>query len=356
MATTPLTDRARSLRARRGLKELSEVSARIGSEPLLVQGPGGNTSIKIGDELWVKGSGVWLAEAARRQIFTCVSLAQVRERLAAGDAENLADTVLPNGDPGLRPSIETALHALMPHRAVAHAHAVGAMTVSVLRDGKARAASALDGHVRWTWVPYRRPGSPLAGLIAGILAKEPADVLILENHGVVVGADTPVETEARLREVEGRLHFQIRALPTPDLGRIESLQTAQYETLAAMSGVALDTELTMALTAAPLFPDQVVFVGGAAPALEPGEGLDAASDRVEAASGVKPVLLLAPGVGAFGLRGRTRAADSVIQGLFDVAVRLPPGAQVRGLPDGAIPALLGWDAETYRKKLALGAG
>ncbi len=97
------------------LKALAEVSARIGAERLLVQGPGGNTSIKLGDELWVKGSGVWLAEASQRQIFTCVSLQQVRRRLAAGEAEDLSDTALPKADPGLRPSIETCLHALMPH-------------------------------------------------------------------------------------------------------------------------------------------------------------------------------------------------------------------------------------------------
>ncbi|MBK7285418.1 MAG: hypothetical protein IPI83_14890 [Sphingomonadales bacterium] len=45
------------------LAELCEVSARIGADPMLIQGPGGNTSFKSGDELWVKASGAWLAEA-----------------------------------------------------------------------------------------------------------------------------------------------------------------------------------------------------------------------------------------------------------------------------------------------------
>ena len=36
----------------------------IGADPLLIQGPGGNTSFKSGDELWVKASGAWLAEAS----------------------------------------------------------------------------------------------------------------------------------------------------------------------------------------------------------------------------------------------------------------------------------------------------
>ena len=338
----------------RGLKELAGVSARIGSERLLVQGPGGNTSLKLGDEMWVKGSGVWLAEASERQIFTCVSLEKVRQRLAAGEAENLSDTVLPQGDPSLRPSIETSLHALMPHPAVVHAHAVGAMTVSVLADGEARAAAALSGHVQWAWVPYRRPGTPLAGLIAEILASRPVDVLILENHGVVVGADSPAQAEALLRDIERRLIFPLRGLQPPSVDLLRSIETADYEALPEVSGVALDDELTAALIAAPLFPDQVVFVGGAAPELGKTESLQAAAERVRGDTGILPALVIAPGVGVFARRTRTRAADSVIRGLMDVAVRLPRGARVRGLPDGAIPALLNWDAEAYRIKLAGG--
>ena len=336
------------------LRSLADVSARIGSERLLVQGPGGNTSLKLGDEMWVKGSGVWLAEASERQIFTCVSLDKVRSRLAAGEAENLSDAVLPQGDPSLRPSIETSLHALMPHPAVVHAHAVGAMTVSVLADGEARAAAALGGHKRWAWVPYRRPGTPLAGLIAEILASKPVDVLILENHGVVVGADSPAQAEALLRDVERRLTFQPRSLQPPSGDLLGSIETADYEALPEVSGVALDDELTAALIAAPMFPDQVVFVGGAAPELRKTESLQMAAERVHADTGVLPALVLAPGVGVFARRTRTRAADSVIRGLMDVAVRLPRGAKVRGLPDGAIPALLNWDAEAYRIKLAGG--
>ncbi len=336
------------------LQQLAEVSARIGAERLLVQGPGGNTSLKLGDEMWVKGSGVWLAEAQQRQIFTCVSLEQVRARLAAGEAEDLSDTVLPQGDPSLRPSIETSLHALMPHPAVVHAHAVGAMTVSVLADGEARASDALGHEIRWAWIPYRRPGMPLAGIIAEILAKGPVDVLILENHGVVVGGETPALAEALLRDVEHRLAFPQTALPDPDIGRLDAMETAAYEALREVSGIALDAELTAALIAAPLFPDQVVFLGGAAPQVERGESLQAASERVHAQTGVMPAVVIAPGVGVFGLRARTRAADSVIRGMMDVAVRLPRGARVRGLPDGAIPALLNWDAEAYRIKLAGG--
>ncbi len=50
------------------------MSARVGRNILLVQGAGGNSSIKDGDVLWVKASGTWLADAEDKEIFVPVSL------------------------------------------------------------------------------------------------------------------------------------------------------------------------------------------------------------------------------------------------------------------------------------------
>ena len=48
------------------------LSARLGSDPLQVQGPGGNTSIKDGDVMWIKASGTELANAETQDIFVAV--------------------------------------------------------------------------------------------------------------------------------------------------------------------------------------------------------------------------------------------------------------------------------------------
>ena len=52
------------------------LSAALGSDPLRVQGPGGNTSIKDGDVMWIKASGTELANALTEDIFpsTCLKL------------------------------------------------------------------------------------------------------------------------------------------------------------------------------------------------------------------------------------------------------------------------------------------
>ena len=46
------------------------LSARLGRDPLQVQGPGGNTSIKDRETLWIKASGTELADAETKQIFS----------------------------------------------------------------------------------------------------------------------------------------------------------------------------------------------------------------------------------------------------------------------------------------------
>ena len=78
MTTRPnlLTDAFRSL------------SARLGQDPLQVQGPGGNTSIKGGDVMWIKASGTELAQATAQDLSDMLHLSarqigRRRQRLEA---------------------------------------------------------------------------------------------------------------------------------------------------------------------------------------------------------------------------------------------------------------------------------
>ena len=66
------------------LQLLKEVSARVGRDMSLVQGAGGNTSVKEGDILWVKASGAWVSEADKRDIFVPVDLPGALRALGQG--------------------------------------------------------------------------------------------------------------------------------------------------------------------------------------------------------------------------------------------------------------------------------
>ena len=53
-------------------EDFLQLSQRLGSDPLLVQGPGGNTSVKIDGTMWIKASGTELADALTGNIFVAV--------------------------------------------------------------------------------------------------------------------------------------------------------------------------------------------------------------------------------------------------------------------------------------------
>src|SRR5271169_959950 len=92
------------------LDSLLEVSARIGSEPLLVQAATGNTSIKLDGVLWIKASGKWLAHATTDDIMIPVNLAETRRRIEL-NIDPAGQSTIVNGKP-LGTSVETAMHAV----------------------------------------------------------------------------------------------------------------------------------------------------------------------------------------------------------------------------------------------------
>src|SRR5262249_61363042 len=53
---------------------LIDLSARIGTDPALVQGPGGNTSLKRDGTMWIKASGTWLSQAREPSIMVGLAL------------------------------------------------------------------------------------------------------------------------------------------------------------------------------------------------------------------------------------------------------------------------------------------
>lgn len=59
---------------REELRPLLDLAARVGRNPLLTQASTGNISMKLGDLLWIKASGKWLADAANDNILIPLDL------------------------------------------------------------------------------------------------------------------------------------------------------------------------------------------------------------------------------------------------------------------------------------------
>lgn len=333
------------------LAALRTLSASIGRSPHLTQAAGGNTSLKADDTLWIKASGTWLKDALSEDIMVPVAMSPllkaVEQRDRAADQPQ-AFTIAALNPCGLRPSIETTVHALMPQRVVLHVHCVDTISLAVQANGETEVARRLDG-IEWAYVPYFRPGLPLARGIAERLRPD-VDVLILGNHGLVVAAETVAEAELLLRRVRSALARPARATSAPDIAALTTLAGDSFYRLPAdveAHAAALDPESRRMAEAGSLYPDHVIFLGRGSVVARPGEDVA----RVVARLGTAPAAILFPGAGVL-MRGDASAgADAMQRCLADVTVRVDVTATLNYLTDAENDELVNWDAEQYRQKL-----
>ena len=305
------------------------LSAALGSDPLRVQGPGGNTSIKDGDVMWIKASGTELANALTEDIFVAVDRAAAKaEANGAGDGTCKATVI----DPAitLRPSIETTFHAALDWAVIAHTHSIATLVHGVSAKGCAAAAEKLAG-LPHCFVPYAKPGLPLTGEILSRSTAE-TQVIVLENHGLICCGNTVADVEALTEEVERRLHMPVlRGVAAPSGPAQEGFDWAEegwIATDAAACGLAL---------AGSYYPDHVVFLGPALP---------------EADNETNPPAIVAAGEGIMLRQGATSSQRAMLRCLADLLSRLPDDWHPRAIGPEAEAELLNWDAEKYRQALA----
>ncbi len=169
----------------------------LGRDRSLVLHGGGNTSVKLREKnlfgedeevLYVKGSG-WDLETIEPPGFTPVALGYVR-RLAA--LPRLPDPQMVNelnthmlraGAPS--PSVETILHAILPHKYVDHTHADAVLSVSNAPQGDERIREIYGDRV--VVIPYIMAGFDLAAYCAREFPRQAGRGtvgMVLLSHGI----------------------------------------------------------------------------------------------------------------------------------------------------------------------------
>lgn len=339
---------------------LLDLSARVGADPALTQGAGGNTSIKEGDTLWIKASGLWLAHARQKDVMVPVALDRLLAALERDDPATekpQAFTDEARNPSGLRPSIETTVHALMPDRVVVHVHCVETIALAIRTDARAVLAEKLAG-IPWSFVPYARPGLPLARAISANM-REGSKVLVLGNHGLVVSGETVAETAALLDTVTERLAAPQRRDPGADLAALARLAINSGYVLpedGEMHRTATDLAACRFAAGGSLYPDHVIFLGVGTAIAGPVETAADIEARYATAGLTPPPLLLFPGKGVLVSRDITAGAAAMARCLADVLTRVPEDADLLYLTQAENEELLGWDAEKYRQMLNRAGG
>jgi rhamnose utilization protein RhaD (predicted bifunctional aldolase and dehydrogenase) len=336
---------------------LRALSAALGGNPLRTQAAGGNTSIKSDGVMWIKASGCWLVNAVDQDIMVPVDLAALLASMASADprAEEAIRFVrhdLNTG--GLRPSIETSVHAIIPYPVVAHIHCVETIAMAVRQDAPALVAEKLRDldDVRWAYIPYIRPGLPLARAIDQTASAD-VHVLILANHGLVVSGDSVIEVKRRLDRVCSALAAEPRPAPSVDHGALMAcVRGSDYRLPQEQRthALGLDRASLSIVRGGSLYPDHVIFLGpGVAVAndVATGAALRLAGSRDEP----RPMLVL-PGLGVVLHRSTHASADALALCLADVAARIPSDAAIQRLTPAQEFELTHWEAEKYRQALS----
>ena len=196
------------------LSERVRTSRKMGADSSLVLHGGGNTSAKGTvkdihgndvDVLWVKGSG-WDLATIEAPGFPACDLKALR---ALRSVESMDDETMVREvrrtmlDPtGPTPSVETLLHAFLPHRFVDHSHADAIIALSNRPDGDALCKEVFGDRV--VYLPWIFPGFPLSKAVADAVDANPdTEGVLLHRHGLFTFGETADEALDKHLELVG---------------------------------------------------------------------------------------------------------------------------------------------------------
>lgn len=378
----------------------------IGREPTLVLHGGGNTSVKtrlpddLGepvDVLCVKGSGWDLGsiEPAGLPAVRLATLAALRslpdlsdEAMVNAARTRLLDASAPN------PSVETLLHAFLPHAFIDHSHADAILALADQARGAEIAAEVFGD--RLAVVDYIMPGFALAKRAAEVFEAHPdCEGLLLLQHGLFTFGRTARESyerhvqmvslaEAHIERARARVSLSANLRPDVDwtplapvlrgrLGEGQRRYLLRLRQSPAIRSFVDDPALANLCRRGPVTPDHVIRTKQLPMVLDPqAAGQDWAGHVAEQLStyreryrsyvahqcetkGVEripldpdPRVILIPGLGLV-TAGETGTAAGVAADLYEHTIDVIRAAQAvgeyRALPDGDIFDMEYWSLE-----------
>ncbi len=402
----------------RAVDELVDVSHWAGRRPDLIQAGGGNTSTKSadGELMYLKASGYALGDLRAPSApqgprgYVAMDVAELlrlldREDLlstAEGDIDTRLRTALAAActwtpGPGVRPSVEALLHALLG-RVVIHTHPPLVAALVAAKETKSaveKFTSLLRADV--LYLRYRDPGLERArelrdGLRNAQARGQHPRVLFLENHGLFVWGDSAAGAKrltsrclaiarkilkpspARPKTTGGwsplprrellRLFPVVRGAAHKASGRRSFVA---FEPSAHVAALARTEKGRRALGAGPLTPDEIVYCHSF-PAVIDRKALAGRDEKVrktlvallvryrERRRASAKVLVTLP-TGCFVIAEGERAlrsARAMVQAAFEAKLATLALGGPRPMKPGNRKFIEGWEAESYRRRIAGG--
>ena len=375
------------------LDNLVKLSNKYGVNPDFVLAGGGNTSYKTNELIYVKASGVSLADI-KAEGFVALErdkLAIMREKKYPNDDTVQEAAVLSDlmdarseGQGSKRPSVETLLHDLFPQAYVLHLHPALVNGITCANNGEA-VAHELFGE-DFVWVPSIKPGYTLSAWCNEAIAaykntyKKDCAVLILQNHGIFWASDDLDELDKMVAETMSKIESKLVRKPDFAACEFEKSNIAEFmpslrmiyadkiESEVACAKFLFNREIeslvksreNFAPIIKPFSPDHIVYYK-AEPLFidEDSSTLSNCFDTFIAKNGYVPKIVAVQGIGCFAL-GKTKKECDTAATLFLDAVKITVYTESFG---GYLPLspeltdfIINWEVESYRQKIALDGG
>ena len=216
------------------LSTLVKMSNTYGSNPAYVLAGGGNTSVKDDTTLYVKGSGTQLA-TIKAEEFVKMDRARLNEIMKteypADDVKResayLADVMaaVTDDDKTKRPSVEALLHNLFAYTYVLHVHPTLVNGLTCGKGAQTLCEQLLGKEV--LWIDICKPGYTLARICYEKMNAykeefgKDVQVLLLQNHGIFVAANTVEEIGVLFDGVINKLEKQVTDFETVQVAMVQ---------------------------------------------------------------------------------------------------------------------------------------
>ncbi|MBN1624267.1 MAG: class II aldolase [Clostridia bacterium] len=264
----------------KSLEQFAEMSQAIGCRADYAQGGGGNTSVKLDDELMaVKASGYKLKDMRTNEGFVVINYQKIREYYNNVDLSSDTDfykestefvkkntVTLPGLKEGMRASVEAGFHSLL-YKYVIHTHSVYSNLLCCTKEGRKMADEMFgNSEFGYAWVPYITPGFDLTLGVKHLLDGHDRmpKIIFMESHGILVSSDDYDECR-NLHEMVTDMILEKMELPTEfDYVGIEEMGEDVYVSKSTIlkdyfKGTGRNAEWFEANI---LYPDQAAYLSG----------------------------------------------------------------------------------------------
>jgi len=364
---------------------LVKISRFYGKESGFLLAGGGNTSFKDKRYLYVKASGFSLA-SIREDGFVKLdrnALNRIWEKEYPADVDlrekqalkDLMDSRV-GGREIKRPSVESLLHAVLPQKYVIHTHPTIVNGLTCSKNGCQMAKQLFN--TRCMWISSVNPGYILAKAIKTQLTEHEKkynlipDIILIENHGMFVGAETTREIKAIHNFVIGTLKKQIVREPDFSSTWISKAEMekvySHLKNYSAFKDVYItfenNSEISAAVKDSTSFekvhssytPDHIVYAGPEMLFIEDLKSIEQDIDQYRERNDCYPKVIAVKMTGVFALGDEENSSHITMLFFLDalkIAVYTESFGGHKFMDKEQIDFIKNWEVEKFRSKVGL---